>query len=96
MKHFGVECAPAAADHKPRKLPAHIPRVSLFIALRNTQDPNHEPHGDPRCSQPTLSMYVARRVLASDYIIASIELYLDVVNLFRYLLMLLVFSSSRD
>lgn len=28
-----------------------------------------------------------------DYIIAAIELYLDVINLFRYLLMLLAFSS---
>ena len=31
-----------------------------------------------------------------DYIIAAIELYLDVINLFRYLLMCLVFSGGRD
>ena len=28
-----------------------------------------------------------------DYIIAAVELYLDVINLFRYLLMLLAASS---
>ena len=31
-----------------------------------------------------------------DYIIAVIELYLDVINLFRYLLMFLSMSGGRD
>ena len=39
---------------------------------------------------------IMKHLGVDDYIIAAIELYLDVVNLFRYLLICLAIGGSRE